>query len=223
MTSLPEGWDASGQRVVLTDPRSSERTYATVCGNGSRPESIMINVDGRFYNPQEHWRANITPAVAERDMVIGDLLNLDMLKAIFERPFLGSLWTHGDRGILTPHVCECSFGDGLKLVKIFTINQRPNYHVVRVDSTWAESNWDGGQTIGEHIDEIVSAIEDECGRAGESLDQPCDNCGDMICKCSPDFCSRDHFPEIDADDGCSWDVVAWWEIEHQFGVTPHAD
>jgi hypothetical protein len=207
-----------GNRVVVDWPEG-ERTYATVVDEGSRPETIMLDVDGRYYNPQEHWRERVKPAIAARDMVIGDLLNLAMLKEALEVEFIGTLWTDGDSGPMTPYVCECSFGDGLKLIKIFTINQRPNYHVVRVDSGWNESNWHDGDTIGEHIDDVLTAIEEECGRAGDCLDEPCDNCGDTCCKCREDFSSREAFPELDGENGCSWGKIDWRWLMRKIGVS----
>lgn len=143
-------------------------------------------------------------------MVIGDLLNLDMLKEAIEVEFIGTLWVKGDSGPMTPYVCETSFGDGLHLLTVSTINQRPNYHVVRVDSRWGRSNWDDGENVGDHIDEIISAIEDECGRAGRyQEDSVCSNCGDDYCTCRPPYETREDWPSIEADDGCAWGYMRW--------------
>ena len=205
-----------GQRVVATHSTMG-RDYATVTGDGSRPETIMLNVKGRAYNPQEWPRDRVTPTIAKRDMVPGDLLDIGTLKSIFERPFLGTLWTEGDSGMLTPYVCHCSFGDGLKLIKIFTINQRPNYHVVRVDSSWSTSNWDDGDTVGEHIDDVLQAIEEECGPARPY----CENCETNDCDCEwPDGYSADAaFPALDDENGCSWAEVNWrWLMKQIYGA-----
>lgn len=154
-----------------------------------------------------------------RDMVIGDLLNLDMLKEAIEVEFIGTLWVKGDSGPMTPYVCEASFGDGFNLLTVSTINQRPNYHVVRVDSRWEESNWADGDTVGDHIDEVIDAIEDECGRAGVCLDEPCDNCGDTCCTCRPDYETREDWPCIEADDGCAWGFIRWDWLMKTIGGT----
>lgn len=204
-----------GQRVVLT---KYGRDYATVAGEGSRPETIMLHVDGRYYNPQEHWRTDVVPAIAARDMVIGDLLNLQMLKEVIEVPFLGSLWTHGDSGMLTPYVCECSFGDGLRLLCISTINQRPNYHVVRVDSRWEEDD-----AVGDHYDEILNAIEDECGRArcGYSGNNLCQTRKERIKNCDCEECDDDlvsEWPEIDSYGGASWGWYRWDVLMREIGL-----
>lgn len=209
-----------GERVVVEHPRYG-RHYGTVVGpyEADGP-AYVVRVDGNYVNPD--WpvlRSWMQEPRAQRDMVIGDLLNLQMLKEVIERPFLGTLWTEGDSGMLTPFVCECSFGDGLKLLTISTINQRPNYHVVRVDSSWDVSNWSDGENVGEHIDEIITAIEEECGPAGDYLDDPCDDCGDTCCKCSPDFDLRAAWPSIDADTGCSWGTIRWPWLMKQIGCT----
>jgi hypothetical protein len=205
-----------GQRVVLR--LHGERNYATVVADGSKPESIMLNVDGRYHNPQEHWRHNVVPAIAARDMAIGDLLNLQMLKDVIETPFLGTLWTHGDSGMLTPYVCECSFGDGMGLLCLYTISQRPNYHVVRVDSTW-EAN----DVVGENIEDILTAIENECGNArcgysGSSLRWPRE---ERIENCQCEECDDEYvsvWPEIDANIGCSWRWYRWDELIREIGI-----
>lgn len=201
-----------GDRVVLT--KYGERTYATVRGDGSRDETIMLDVDVRYLNPQEHWRSDCIPSIAARDMVVGDLLNLDMLKAVFEVEFIGTLWTEGDSGPMTPYVCECAFGDGLKLIKIFTVNQRPNYHVVRVHSGWDESNWSDGDTVGEHIDDVLTAIEEECGPARHY----CENCESNHCDCDGEYHAGEAFPALDDENGCSWAEVNWPWLMRQFGA-----
>lgn len=214
----------TGDRVVLTHPTMG-RDYGTVVGPGEPSEgkpTIMVDVDGRAINPQRHWLSTIQPATAARDMVIGDLLNLDMLKEVIEKPFLGTLWIEGDSGMMTPHVCEASFGDGMHLLKIATINQRPNYHVVRVDSAWAEGrygwNYYRDCTIGEHIDDVLSAIEEECGQAGEYLDDPCDECGDTCCKCGDSYSADREFPALDDRDGCSWGDIRWPWLMKELGI-----
>ncbi|MDP3550647.1 MAG: hypothetical protein Q8R81_09640 [Novosphingobium sp.] len=204
------------QRVVLQ--LHGERTYATVVADGSRPESIKLNVDGRWQNPQEHWRHNVVPAIAARDMVIGDLLNLQMLKDVIEQPFLGTLWTHGDSGMLTPYVCECSFGDGMRLLCISTINQRPNYHVVRVDSAWEEND-----DVAENIYDILAEIEEECGRArcGYSGNNLCRPREERIQWCQCEECDDEGesaWPEIDDEGGCSWGWYRWDVLMREIGA-----
>jgi len=125
-------------------------------------------------------------------------LDVDDLRRLHERPFLGTLWTHGDRGMLTPRVCSAMFGDGSRALMVNTINQRPNYHVVRVDGAW------GDDEVHDHMDAIVQAIADEFGMAGESLEEECPQCEDHVCRCSPDYDAGSLFPAIDDRTGCSW-------------------
>ena len=211
-----------GQRVRI-DGGSYRRDYGTI-SDQDLPRAYdfptqMVEVEGRYYNPQQVKTEWLTPVPdGMRDGVPGDLLNVDMLKEVFEKPFLGTLWTEGDSGMLTPYVCDCSFGDGLKLIRIFTINQRPNYHVVRVDSGWAESNYADGETIGDHIDDILRGIEEECGPAGECLDEPCDDCRETCCKCGDDYSADEAFPALDDRDGCSWSEVSWPWLMKQIGL-----
>jgi len=156
-----------------------------------------------------------------REMHAGDLLNLDMLKEVIEVEFIGTLWVEGDRGAMTPHVCEVVFGDGLHLLTISTINQRPNYHVVRVDSRWEESNWYVGDadTVGEHIDEILWAIEDECGRRHWNEDDR----GDGRDECGRFVAGPDPWPAIDGDGGCSWGHIRWKWLMKAIGYSSMID
>lgn len=151
-------------------------------------------------------------AAIVREMHAGDLLNLDMLKEAIEVEFIGSLWVKGDSGPMTPYVCETVFGDGLHLLTISTIKQRQNYHVIRVDSRWPASDWhivgwDGRHdTIGEHIDEVCMAIEEECGsgRPYEPEDELYDAQAD-----ADGYGARDPWPAFDDRDGCSWGNIHW--------------
>lgn len=208
----------AGDRVVVEDPRRG-RHYGTVVApyEASEP-AFIVRVDGTYVNPD--WtvlRSWMHVPLGQCDMVIGDLLNTEMLKEQIEVPFLGTLWTEGDSGMLKPYVCECSFGDGMQMLRLFTINQRPNYHVVRVDSGWDDND------ILEAIDEIKEAIEEECGRAGVCLDEPCDTCEDTVCCCSDDYSADEAFPALDDRNGCSWSRVSWSEMMRKIGYSAIID
>src|SRR6202042_101888 len=45
------------------------------------------------------------------------------------------------------------------------LDTQPNYYLIRVDSTWSDSNDGGPMLIYEHIDEILEAIRAQCGSA----------------------------------------------------------
>lgn len=77
------------------------------------------------------------------------------------------LW--GQKHMIEPVLIEGHLGDGMKLVAITPINTRPNYYLIRVDSTWSVYNRDT-PSICEHIDEIYDAIEDEVGPADQTDD-----------------------------------------------------
>ena len=150
-----------------------------------------------------------------REMVIGDLLNLAMLKEVIEVEFIGTLWVEGDSGPMTPYVCEASFGDGMPLLTISTINQRPNYHVVRVHSGWDQSNWSAGENVGDHIDEILWAIEDECGRTRWNEDDR----GDGRDERGRFVAGPDPWPAIEAEGGCCWGHIRWPWLMKEIGWT----
>ncbi len=218
VTSASKPRFAKGERVIVNHPRVG-RHYGTMLGpDESNEDACHVRVDGNFVYPEwtvlEEW---LQKPLAARDAVIGDLLDLQLLKGALERPFEGKLWVAGDSGTLTPHVCKCSFGDGLKLLGIATINQRPNYHIVRVHSAWDISNYSTGDNVGEHIDDILTAIEDESGGVGKLLDEPCDSCGDTCCTCDPNYDRASDWPAIDADSGCSWFEIPWSDLRKKAG------
>jgi hypothetical protein len=80
------------------------------------------------------------------------------LRAIVERRQCVFFW--GRRHYITPRLCNTVFGDGASLVYWATLDHRPNYYVVRVDSSWRiEANDDeGADDIREHIEEIEDAL-----------------------------------------------------------------
>lgn len=213
-----------GNRVVIEHPRHG-RHWGTICGpytgEGADEPAYMVQIDGGYINQWPVLISWMRHPLGQRDMVIGDLLNLDMLKSAIEVEFLGSLWTKGDCGMLTPYVCETSFGDGLHLLTLSTINQRPNYHVVRVCSSWRESGkrWYDtyrDDTIGEHIDEVLTAIEEECGQR-YFVDEECETCepGGYECRCG----DGEPWPAIEADGGCSWGHIRWDWLMKELGIT----
>lgn len=211
-------WE-QGERVVVEHPRHG-RHYGTVIGpHGHSEPAFVVRVGGTYLNPDwpvlEAW---MRKPLGQRDMHAGDLLNLAMLKEAIEVEFLGTLWTHGDSGLMTPFVCETVFGDGMYLLTIATINQRPNYHVVRVDSAWREVRI-GWRTcrddvVGEHIDDVISAIEEECGEK-YTVNEDCEECDGWPCHCN----GGDPWPAIDADTGCSWGEIHWGWLMNAIGYT----
>ncbi|WP_337846219.1 hypothetical protein [Sphingomonas sp.] len=212
-------------RVRVEHPRHG-RHYGTIVGpysgDATTEPAHLVMIEGGYINAWTCLDAWLTPVPAGfRDMVIGDLLNLDMLKEVIEVEFLGTLWVEGDSGMLTPYVCEASFGDGFHLMTISTINQRPNYHVVRVCSSWRESSnrWYDtyrDDTIGERIDDVLTAIEEECGQR-YFVDEDCVTCRPegYECRCG----DGEPWPAIETDGGCSWGHIRWDWLMKQLGIT----
>lgn len=77
------------------------------------------------------------------------------------------LW--GQKHMIKPVFIEQALGNGDKLVAITPLNTRPNYYLIRVDSSWSTRNSDT-PAICEHLEEICEAIEDENGRKYETDD-----------------------------------------------------
>lgn len=69
----------------------------------------------------------------------------------------------GRKRMCRPVFVPAALGDGGKLLAVGPLNTRPHYYLIRVDSSWAESNWHESPTIGDNIDEICEAIEEYVG------------------------------------------------------------
>jgi hypothetical protein len=81
----------------------------------------------------------------------------------------------GDKYEFEPYLCENKLGDGLQLVAIGSVNNRPYYWLVLIDSNAdVASDFD--------YDDIVELIEDECGRCNENYCEECDNNNTSTCE-----------------------------------------
>jgi len=118
----------------------------------------------------------------------------DKLRAAIEKPREVFFW--GQASTITPRFVAEILGDGRQLIWFETMNHRPNYYVIRVDSSWAVS-FDGDPTdyVCDHHAEICDAIADEYGEMCRGEDE----CDDADC-CD---CDRG-FPELSASSGASW-------------------
>ena len=118
---------------------------------------------------------------------------VEQLRAAIETPETVSFW--GAKHTITPRLVAEALGDGRKLIWFETMDHRPNYYVLRVDSTWAlDSDDNAADYIVEHYEEIVGAIIDEYG--GMCADSDCD--GEDCCHCHRGF------PEYCGSSGTSW-------------------
>lgn len=75
--------------------------------------------------------------------------------AKIERPYWTRFW--GQRRKCKPRFVRALLGDGGRLVHIMPLMTRPHWYGIRVDSTWIDD------VLGEHIEEILEAIEAEYG------------------------------------------------------------
>lgn len=146
--------------------------------------------------------------------VLDDVLaDTARLRAIVERRHKTTFW--GRTYFVTPRLVNRIYGDGKKLVGIVPLNTRPNYYVVRVDSTWSPSNWDTGPTLGEHTDEMLWDIEEQFGRAWYDDDPPQRKRGRP-------------FPALNDEVGISWFDASRWFVPANAvlsgcGTEPHTE
>lgn len=113
---------------------------------------------------------------------------------------------------VTPELVPEIFGDGAQVIGLEPLNTRPNYYVVRVDSSWSTSNWGWDKPVLiDHLDDVYVAIEEYFGRAHpEECDCSCGSCiDDCGCGCGCD-CWRHHhdWPALNDEVGSSWFHIA---------------
>lgn len=111
-------------------------------------------------------------------------------------PTTGHLW--GMSIDFTPAVLPTAFGDGRALLALTTLNSRPRYYVIRIDSGWSvdDTQADGGD-LRDHLDDIYEAIEETFGRAVFEEDGDAD---------------PEPWPAFDDRYG-----TAWWRLAWPFG------
>ena len=89
-----------------------------------------------------------------------------------------------------PYLCDTIIGDGLQLVYLWTINNRPYHWLIRIDShtdvNADEFEWDEG---------LLQIIETECGACGDD------------CKCHDKEDEECKYPIVDWGGG-GWGMVA---------------
>lgn len=137
-----------------------------------------------------------------------------------------SLWGQVVDTAFEPVLLDTVFGDGLKLMSFRTINNRPRYYLVLVDSKTPINSSDCDaiydffeDTCGEFPDCIYIAIEEEYGNCRdmdngswcERGEAPCEkyNQGQDCSYCDDErFCEWTKWPALDEDCGCGWDEEA---------------
>jgi len=157
------------------------------------------------------------------------------LRSAIEQPTTGYLWTTPHN--FTPRLVEKVFGDGRRLAWLTTINNRPAYWVVRVDSGWDLGLSDPGEAdlphdapcMAEMVDEIIEAIEEQFGRwdPDDAYSNACEDAA-VAGKRKPRedrFWGRSwqEFPAIDTRDGCSWGTIPWPGTGRSLNATPASE
>jgi hypothetical protein len=136
------------------------------------------------------------------DMQSKEQISLRRLLRPFRAPCLlprqkRHLW--GFPHMVRPALVKRKFGNGKRLIGLSPINHRPAYYLVWVDDRWSISNWDSGEVLADHLDEIWETIAEEFGRRD-------DDDGEL---------RRWRWPEEDSAGGCHW-----WEADERDIATP---
>lgn len=121
----------------------------------------------------------------------------------------GTLWTQ--EYTIAPALCDTIYGDGTRLFSLTTINSRPNYYVIRGDSTWTEAfEQRPGVDFGEFTDQIRDDLEAQFG-SGRPDDEAKEDrngrwrhyeTGQFLPDPAP-------WPALDDDMGVSWGSMDW--------------
>lgn len=147
------------------------------------------------------------------------------LKRLIEVRIKRYLWIPADTIRFVPPLASTIYGDGRALFTLSTINNRPAYWVLRVDSGWTSGlDMDAPNHAPEFVeftDEILTDLEEEFGDArcswnGSPLYTPkrqrhckCEDCREQpIAK----------WPMVDGSGGCSWGRMDW---PAGFATIPH--
>lgn len=147
-----------------------------------------------------------------------DPIQAALRKAIERKDSTSYLWTPGDTQPFVPRVLPHVFGDGRALLALTTLNQRPAYWVIRVDSSWDD------EEIHEYMDDILTELEDAFGRGrcSYSANNLFWTKRERLANCQCEECSdgrfRARWPMVDDEGGRSWGWMTW---PKGFDVEPH--
>lgn len=117
---------------------------------------------------------------------------------------------------ISPRLVREVFGDGRTLLEIQPLNTRPDFYVIRVDSSVGKRELfdctvDGTEDGEDLAEAILCAIEDEYGHRDE-CDCRCKACDDQRCEDCRNQKRHDRgqpWPALNADSGYSWGT-RWW-------------
>lgn len=112
------------------------------------------------------------------------------------------LWTPSDAITFAPALSNTVYGDGRALMHITTINNRPAYYVVRVDSRWTidmdRDIPDDAPAFVDFIDYTCERLEEEfgCARGFDDDDEEIEQ-------------EPREWPAFDYGGGCMWGRARW--------------
>lgn len=128
----------------------------------------------------------------------------------FTRPRKVHFW--GYDYTVTPAVAKRHLGDGRQLLWLQPLNTRPDYYIIRIDSSWAVD--DSDEWLDRLEEEILEALIDEFSEkeqereflAEDLLAQGIEPNGDNTDLAGNE--DRLGFPVLSLDSGYAWDVLA---------------
>lgn len=132
-------------------------------------------------------------------MLFGPLLDERVLREAVERKHRVRFW--GESYTIKPLLVSEKLGDGLGLIFIEPLFTRPNYYVIRVDSSWVAPNRWGQINIRDHL------FEDE---------------ERVLCVIEDDFCNERWYSEEECDeeiDDAEREALRDWPAFHDGGYS----
>ncbi len=159
------------------------------------------------------------PAFAQRVATAADVRH-QALKQALKVPTTRYLWVPSDAITFTPAVSDVVYGDGRALMKITTLNDRPAYWIVRVDSRWAidaEFSPYEAPAFVDYVEHIVLNLALEFGDVATTRENYEFETGEDW-ETGEDFEAL-KYPAIDLEGGSSWGRLKWPACG--FPVEPH--
>lgn len=146
-----------------------------------------------------------------------------LLKWLIQRPTTCYLWVPEHAITFRPPLSNVVYGDGKALLAVTTIQDRPAYWTVRVDSAWVLSSRDRKPDGAFDIDQIIVTIMDNLAlEFGDSTPERYIVSYDELCpECEGGGCFDCHgtgnlledevpdYPAINMQDGYSWGREPW--------------
>lgn len=130
----------------------------------------------------------------------------------FTRRQTAYLW--GKEYQVKPAVADSFLGDGRALLRFTPLNTRPDYYLIRVDSSWGKGEgWDAY----EHLDEVIEALEEdfsEIERERGHLEEDIRESGIEPTGDNTDLAGNEDrlgWPVLSLDSGYGWGVVARYD------------